>query len=34
MSQKTDLDMLEELKNFDTPSITNVVATYPARIHA
>ena len=21
--------MLEELKNFDTPSITNVVATYP-----
>lgn len=22
--------MLEELKNFDTPSITNVVATYPA----
>ena len=23
------LEMLEELKNFDTPSITNVVATYP-----
>ena len=22
-------DMLEELRNFDTPSITNVVATYP-----
>lgn len=22
--------MLEELKNFDTPSITNIVATYPA----
>lgn len=33
MNQKTDLattqQMLEELKNFDTPSITNVVATYP-----
>ena len=29
MSQLTDLEMLEELKNFDTPSITNVVATYP-----
>lgn len=27
MNTKT---MLEELKNFDTPSITNVVATYPA----
>jgi 4-hydroxy-4-methyl-2-oxoglutarate aldolase len=26
---KTDIQMLEELKNFDTPSITNVVATYP-----
>ena len=25
----TQQDMLEELKNFDTPSITNVVATYP-----
>lgn len=25
----TDAEMLEELKNFDTPSITNVVATYP-----
>ena len=25
----TPQDMLEELKNFDTPSITNVVATYP-----
>lgn len=25
----TELEMLEELKNFDTPSITNVVATYP-----
>ena len=23
------IEMLEELKNFDTPSITNVVATYP-----
>ena len=29
MSQMTELEMLEELKNFDTPSITNVVATYP-----
>ncbi len=29
MPQLTDLEMLEELKNFDTPSITNVVATYP-----
>ena len=29
MSQLTEQDMLEELKNFDTPSITNVVATYP-----
>ena len=25
----TELEMLEELKKFDTPSITNVVATYP-----
>jgi regulator of RNase E activity RraA len=25
----TDMQMLEELKNFDTPSITNVVATFP-----
>jgi len=25
----TQQDMLEELKNFDTPSITNIVATYP-----
>ena len=25
----SELEMLEELKNFDTPSITNVVATYP-----
>ena len=25
----TDQKMLEELKNFDTPSITNIVATYP-----
>jgi regulator of RNase E activity RraA len=27
--QLTREQMLEELKNFDTPSITNVVATYP-----
>ena len=26
-------EMLEELKNFDTPSITNVVATYPNSPH-
>ena len=25
----TEQEMLAELKNFDTPSITNVVATYP-----
>ncbi len=25
----TELEMIEELKNYDTPSITNVVATYP-----
>ena len=30
MSKSSELDMLEELKRFDTPSITNVVATYPA----
>lgn len=30
MSQLTDQEMLEELKKFDTPSITNVVATYPS----
>ena len=29
MSKLTSQEMLEELKNFDTPSITNVVATYP-----
>jgi regulator of RNase E activity RraA len=29
MSQLDEQAMLEELKNFDTPSITNVVATYP-----
>lgn len=29
MPTSTELAMLEELKNFDTPSITNVVATYP-----
>ena len=27
----TEQEMLTELKNFDTPSITNVVATYPRR---
>jgi 4-hydroxy-4-methyl-2-oxoglutarate aldolase len=29
MSQMTDYEMMMELRNFDTPSITNVVATYP-----
>ena len=29
MSVSNRQEMLEELKNFDTPSITNVVATYP-----
>ena len=29
MAAKSDRKILEELKNFDTPSITNVVATYP-----
>ncbi len=30
MAKMTVPEMLEELKQFDTPSITNVVATYPA----
>ena len=29
MAESTERAMLEELRNFDTPSITNVVATYP-----
>ena len=29
MAEQSTQQMLEELKNFDTPSITNVVATYP-----
>jgi len=29
MAVLTELEILEELRNFDTPSITNVVATYP-----
>jgi 4-hydroxy-4-methyl-2-oxoglutarate aldolase len=29
MAELTEREMLEELKEFDTPSITNVVATYP-----
>ena len=29
IEEMTTAEMLEELKNFDTPSITNVVATYP-----
>ncbi len=32
MSKKyTDLELIELLKQFDTPTITNVVATYPAK---
>ena len=29
MKELTDKEILEELKQFDTPAITNVVATYP-----
>ena len=29
MSNKSQEELLTELKSFDTPSITNVVATYP-----
>jgi regulator of RNase E activity RraA len=29
MATLTEQEMLEELKKFDTPSITNIVATYP-----
>ena len=29
----TDLELIEELRKFDTPTITNVVATYPGRPH-
>jgi len=29
----TDLELLEQLKSIDTPTITNVVATYPGRPH-
>lgn len=29
MAKMTEAEMLQALKNFDTPSITNVVATYP-----
>ena len=29
MAELTEQQMLEELRNYDTPSITNVVATYP-----
>ena len=29
MAKMTELEMLQALKGFDTPSITNVVATYP-----
>lgn len=29
MAKLTEQEMLEELKKFDTPSITNIVATYP-----
>lgn len=30
MAEMTELEMLRELEKFDTPSITNVVATYPS----
>ena len=30
MAKLSEQEMLEALKNFDTPSITNVVATYPS----
>jgi regulator of RNase E activity RraA len=30
-TRKTDLELIELLKQFDTPSITNVVATYPSK---
>jgi len=29
MSKMTVQEMLEELKNYDTPTVTNIVATYP-----
>ena len=29
MAKLTEPEVLEELRNYDTPSITNVVATYP-----
>ena len=31
MATRTNEEMLAELRNFDTPSITNVVATYPGK---
>ncbi len=30
MPELSEKEMLEKLKGFDTPSITNVVATYPS----
>ncbi|MEM7028126.1 MAG: RraA family protein [Chloroflexota bacterium] len=33
MAARTTEEMLAELRNFDTPSITNVVATYPGNPH-
>ncbi len=29
MAELSEREILEKLKGFDTPSITNVVATYP-----
>jgi hypothetical protein len=29
MSEMSEEQMLEKLRRFDTPSITNIVATYP-----
>ena len=31
MAKMTELEMLQALRDFDTPSITNVVATYPTK---
>ena len=33
MSDNSELDLLEKLRNFDTPSVTNIVATYPKNPH-
>jgi len=30
MAELSEQEMLEKLRGFDTPSITNIVATYPS----